>query len=215
MDVLVRPYCSSDRLAVHRIAADTAFFGAPVEIFLGDRQPMLDVFVAYYTDCEPEHIWVAEVAGSVVGYISASLGGFKAFWNQARLVMRALGRLLTGRYHLGRVGWCYLRRAAWALLNEGNLSADRNLYPAHLHINVAEAYRGLGLGNLLLHNCLDQVARLGVPGIHLHTTSLNKAAICLYQKAGFQLLARCQTRLWEPWLPGVEIENLLYGKRLV
>ena len=91
---------------------------------------------------------------------------------------------------------------------------DLRDYPAELHINLAEAARGLGLGRKLMQACLDQMTELGLPGIHLKTTTRNAAAIGLYEKMGFQLLARKRTRLWEPWLPGEEIENLVYGKRL-
>ena len=33
--------------------------------------------------------------------------------------------------------------------------------------------------------CLDQMTELGIPGIHLKTTSMNTAAIKLYEKMGF------------------------------
>jgi hypothetical protein len=36
----------------------------------------------------------------------------------------------------------------------------------------------------------------------------------MYEKMGFQLLGRRRTRLWEPWLPDKEVDNLVYGKRL-
>ena len=59
----VRPYLQGDRGAVHRIAADSAFFGDPIETYLDDRRPFQDVFVGYYTDFEPGYAWVAEVEG--------------------------------------------------------------------------------------------------------------------------------------------------------
>ncbi len=43
--LLVRPYEATDREAVHRIAADTAFFGDPIERYLDDRQHFLDLFL--------------------------------------------------------------------------------------------------------------------------------------------------------------------------
>jgi RimJ/RimL family protein N-acetyltransferase len=92
--------------------------------------------------------------------------------------------------------------------------ADLTQYPAELHINLAEGARGLGLGKQLMNACLDQMTALGLPGIHLSTTSLNVAAVRMYEKMGFRLLGSKRTRLWEPWMPGQEVENLVFGKSL-
>jgi ribosomal protein S18 acetylase RimI-like enzyme len=215
MTALVRPYEARDRSAVLQIAADTGFFGAPVEAFLDDRRMMQDAFVAYYVDCEPEHLWVAEADGQVVGYISGSIGGGQAARGKARCAAAFAFRLLTFRYRAGRRTWRYFSRVAGAVLRREYPHADLRQYPAELHINLAEGARGLGLGKSLMNACLDQMAALGAPGIHLNTTSLNTAAVRMYEKMGFQLLGRKRTRLWEPWLPDREVENLVYGKELV
>lgn len=214
MSPIIRLYRPEDRTAVLQIAADTAFFGAPVEAFMDDRRMMQDLFVSYYLDCEPEYTWIAEVDGVLAGYITASTGSRQESRCRLTLYARALGRLLTLRYRLGPLTFRYGSRAAFAVLRGEYPHADLGLYPAELHINLTERTRGLGLGRRLLQTCLDQMTDLGVPGIHLSTTNLNGAAVHLYEKMGFQLLARHRTRLWEPWMPGVEVENLVYGKRL-
>jgi ribosomal protein S18 acetylase RimI-like enzyme len=211
---IVRLYRPEDRAAVLQIAADTGFFGAPVEAFMQDRRLMQDVFVAYYVDREPEHLWVADVDGAVVGYISGSTGGATATWGRGLTAASAGLRFATLRYNVDRPTLNYFRRTAGAVLGGEYPRVDLRDYPAELHINLAAAARGLGLGRKLLQACLDQMTGLGVPGIHLKTTTLNAAAIKLYEKMGFTLLGRKRTRLWEPWLPGEEIENLVYGKRL-
>ena len=214
MTSLVRPYEPRDRAAVLRIAADTAFFGAPAEAFLDDRRIMQDAFVVYYVDREPEHLWVAEAEGEVVGYISGSTGDRRAAVGKGRTAAVFAFRLLTFRYRVGKLTWRYFRRTGGAVLRKEYPHADLRQYPAELHINLAEGARGLGLGKSLMNACLDQMAALGLPGIHLNTTSLNTAAVRMYEKMGFQLLGRTRTRLWEPWLPDKEVENLVYGKRL-
>jgi RimJ/RimL family protein N-acetyltransferase len=55
---------------------------------------------------------------------------------------------------------------------------------------------------------------LHVPGIHLNTTTENEAALRLYEKTGFRVLARRRNSVWVPWLPEKPVENLLYGKLL-
>ena len=214
MTSLVRPYESRDRAAVLQIAADTAFFGAPAEAFLDDRRIMQDAFVVYYVGREPEHLWVAEADGEVVGYISGSTGGARVSREKARTAAVFAFRFLTFRYRARRPTWRYFWRVAGAVLRREYPHADLRQYPAELHINLAGAARGLGLGKSLMNAFLDQMAALGLPGIHLNTTSLNTAAVRMYEKMGFQLLGRTRTRLWEPWLPDKEVENLVYGKRL-
>ena len=214
MPPIVRLYRPEDRAAVLQIAADTGFFGAPVEAFMQDRRMMQDVFVAYYVDREPEHLWVADVDGAVVGYISGSTGGAAATWGRGLTAATAAMRLVTFRYDVDALTLRYFRRTAGAVLSGEYPHVDLHDYPAELHINLAEAARGLGLGRKLMQACLDQMTELGIPGIHLKTTSMNTAAIKLYEKMGFELLARKRTHLWDEWLPGEEIENLVYGKRL-
>lgn len=214
MSACVRPYQPADRSAVMEIAADTAYFGEPVEAYLEDRRLAQDFFVAYYLECEPEHAWTAEADGVVVGYLTGSTGRARATRDKAQTAMRAALRLVSFRYHVGPLTRRYAVRAAKAAVLGEYPHADLKHYPAELHINLAPAARGLGLGKALLYACLDQMTALGVSGIHLNTTSRNQAALRLYEKAGFELLARHASTVWEPWLPGEAIENLVYGKRL-
>jgi ribosomal protein S18 acetylase RimI-like enzyme len=212
--MLVRLYRPSDREAVHRIAADTAFFGAPVEAFLPDRQLFSDFFMAYYTDTEPEHLWVAEHEGQVGGYFAGSLGGAKLIAGQARAAIRVAGGLASRRYRDSRDALKFAARMAAAARHSEYPNPSLDAYPAHLHINVTQSLRGQGAGRKLMEAGMTGLAADGAPGIHLNTTSYNAAAVAMYEKMGFKLLGSKPTHLWEPWLPGVDIKNLVYGKAL-
>jgi RimJ/RimL family protein N-acetyltransferase len=124
-----------------------------------------------------------------------------------------LGRLLTGRYHLGRRTLRYAARLVVSNLRGETPVCDLNVYPAHLHINLPEAYRGLGLGRELMQAYLERLRGLGTPGVHLHTTSVNIAACRLYESLGFALLDRRPTGAWRG-LVDQPVENRCYGLEL-
>ena len=88
-----------------------------------------------------------------------------------------------------------------------------DLYPAHLHINLSEASRGLGLGKALMAAYLDQLRQNHIRGVHLFTTSLNIAAIGLYKRFGFELLDARPTKMWVDFIEQ-PVENQAYGLRL-
>ncbi|MBL7199490.1 MAG: GNAT family N-acetyltransferase [Anaerolineae bacterium] len=193
----VRRYEPDDRADLHRIAAETAFFGRPVEAFLDDRRLYCDAFYAYYTDLEGEYGWVACVEGQVVGFLVGCANSKRQMrrW-LCRVLPGVAWRALRGRYRLGRKTWAFTARVALSTLRGEFASADLDRYPAHLHINVAAEYRGRGVGRRLMDAYLEQLRRGGVPGVHLHTTSLNEAACRLYEGAGFRVVDACPTGLW-------------------
>jgi ribosomal protein S18 acetylase RimI-like enzyme len=57
---------------------------------------------------------------------------------------------------------------------------------AHItQLCVAPSHRGDGLGRLLLHHCMDHLARSSFAAITLTVTEANHQAVRLYQEAGF------------------------------
>ncbi len=62
---------------------------------------------------------------------------------------------------------------------------------AHIvEVQVAEHYRGQGVGKRLLVYALDQLKELAIEVVYVDTTEDNMAARCLYEGAGFRLLSR-------------------------
>jgi len=212
-DMTVRPYTQADRGSVHRIAADTAFFGDPVETFLDDRRAFCDAFPTYYTDLEPEHAWVACAEGEVVGFLLGCVDTDQQRSWFRKALPGMLGRAVRGAYRIGKRTLHYTAQIAQTALRGEFTHVDLASYPAHLHINLEACSRGLGLGRRLIETYLGQLRQLGVPGVHLETTSQNQAACHLYQKAGFKLLDARPTRLWRQYVP-VPVENRCYGLKL-
>ncbi len=211
---VIQPFQPQQTDTVLRIAADTAFFGAPVETFLEDRRLFCDAFYRYYTTFETPSSWMALAANDVVGFLM----GCRDSRRQARRWVRhilpvVLSNALRGRYRLGRQTWRYVRGLVNMGLWEGIPHVDLTRYPAHLHINVAANWRGQGIGRQLLQAYLAQLHQEHCPGVHLNTTDHNRAACHLYETSGFQLLAAGTTHLWAPWGADL-VEFRCYGLQL-
>jgi ribosomal protein S18 acetylase RimI-like enzyme len=214
-DLDIRPYQPTDRQAVFRIGADTAFFGAPIEAYMEDRNAFLDAFYAYYTDLEPEHTWVACADGEVVGFLAGCVDTRIHNWKLLRVIIpRLTGNLLRGKYHFGKRSVHYFGGLLGGLLRREFTRVDLETYPAHLHINVGSAWRGYKLGQRLMEAYLGQLRALGITGVYLDTTSLNEVACRLYEKMGFRLLDARPDRFWAKWF-GHPVENRCYGLRLL
>jgi GNAT superfamily N-acetyltransferase len=211
----VRRYHEPDRAAVCRIAADTALFGEPVEAFLDDRRLFWEAAFSYYLDYEPDHAWVAvsgaEVAGFLLGCVDTTLHDQVLL---RRIIPAVAWQALRGRYHVGRRTLGYAFAAGFAALRHEYPHVDLSLYPAHLHINLDARFRGHGAGRGLMEAYLDQLHILGVAGVHLRTTNMNRAAVKLYEGTGFTLLDARPTRVWSGVVQE-PVENRCYGQRLV
>jgi ribosomal protein S18 acetylase RimI-like enzyme len=210
-ELSIRPFQPSDREAVFRIGADTAFFGAPIEAYLDDRRTFLDAFYAYYTDVEPQHAWVACADGQVVGFITGCTDSRSFPRKYSRQVLPCLlSNVLLGRYRLGKRSFRYFGGLLYGILRGEATHVDKQIYPAHLHINVDANWRGYKLGQRLMQAYLDQLRSLHIAGVYLDTTSLNEAACRMYEKFGFTLLDARPVRFWSNWFHK-PVQNLCYG----
>ena len=207
----IRSFRPPDRETVMRIAAESAFFGEPVEAFLEDRRLFCDFFYAFYTDLEPEHTWVACADKAVVGFLAGSIDSRSRPRRWLRFILPGLaGRFLCGDYRLGRCTFRYVARLVWGGIRERRPGPDLGVFPAHLHVNLASGWRNFGLGRQLMLAFLDQLRALGLPGVHLWTTDRNAAACHLYEKMGFRVLSAFPTGLWKGLVAG-PVEERCYG----
>ncbi len=208
----IRRFTESDREAVCRIAADTAQLGDPVELILDDRRLFTDIFVRPYLDRCAETCWIAVMDGTPAGYLTGCVDTHACESHFRRALGWAALGALTGRYRLGlrtlRAGIGYAREVI-----ARTPTADLRLYPAHLHINVAEEYRGQGLGRRLMTAFLDQCRTRDVPGVHLSTSDQNVAALSLYHALGFEVLAQFRSP-YKSTVSRKAVETVIMGLRL-
>ncbi|MBI3332680.1 MAG: GNAT family N-acetyltransferase [Candidatus Omnitrophica bacterium] len=211
----IRPYEPGDRGEIRRICCDTADKGEPLERLFPDREVFADWVTRYYTDFEPSSTWVADHRGGVVGYLTGCL-------NPSRYRRITLWRIAPQALIRAMVRGAFLHPQTWGLLGAGlkiwrrggfRPAAPLEGYPAHLHINLMQQFRGRRIGERLIQRFIEQAQREGLKGIHLVTREDNLPARRFFQQVGFLELGR---RLAPP--KGGESRLLsravIYGKRL-
>ena len=144
-------------------ALDAIFFEASgTKSFAGeaDRQVFRERWLGRYLEHDPQWAYLAfDTNGTLAGYLLGSLD------DPAR----------TSRF--GDVG--YFK----------DFAALTAAYPAHLHVNLAPAFRNLGIGARLVDTFARDAARAGAPGMHV-VTGANARNIGFYGRNGFRELGR-------------------------
>jgi ribosomal protein S18 acetylase RimI-like enzyme len=185
----IRSYRSADLEMVREISCDTADIGEPVDRFLLDREAVADVLVRYYTDYEPNLLWVAEYDGRVVGYLTGCLDTRRYRHAMMKITTRAAaGAVSRGALWRARTWRLLAAMVETALLGGASSGPDMDHYPAHFHINLRRGARGMGLGRRLVESFRHQVDPDRVAGIHVVTRGDNAAGRRFFEAMGFHLL---------------------------
>lgn len=212
-NVIIRKYEDKDRPAVRQIAWDTAYMGRPAGVFFGDKEVLEDILTLYFTDYEPESCFVAESGGNVVGYLI----GCK---DSSRLDRISLVNILPGlilkilyrRALFDKLTSRFLWRVIVSLAKRELFMADfSRVYPATLHINLSEGFRGKGAGAGLMSAFMDYLIRGGVKGVRLATYSASAAGF--FRKSGFEFLCG-KKRSYFSHLSPDSVEVMVFGRKL-
>ena len=62
-------------------------------------------------------------------------------------------------------------------------------HPAHLHVDLLPRLQGQGWGRRIIDEVVRELARAGVPGIHLGVDAANSQAPGFYERLGFTTVA--------------------------
>ena len=210
--VTVRPFAPQDREAVRQICCETADCGGPVEHFFQDRDIFADLLLRYYLDDEPQSCWVAEADGRVVGYLTGCLATRRYRRRMAWRIVPAVVWKALRRGTLAHSQTRALLTAGAAVWLRGGFAADAALraYPAHLHVNLLDGFRGQATGGALVRQFCDQVAAARVPGVHAVVRDDNPAACAFFERLGFTRVSRHPTTL----ITGRPHHTVVYGKHI-
>ena len=211
----IRPYQPSDRAGLRQICCDTADAGQPVERFFPDREVFGDLLTDYYTEYEPQSAFVAENNGEVIGYLTGCVDTERFMrvmtWRIVPVVL--LKALFRGTlWHPQTVRLLRANVSLWLKSGYRN-SAALDDYPAHLHVNVREGYRGQRLGQRLVETFCERARAAHVRGVHAGVSAENPRASHFFQEQGFVELQR-ERRFRKPDDPTRLVESIIYGKKL-
>ncbi len=192
LSVAIRPYATGDRSAVREIVCDTADHGEPVDRFFRDRDTFADFLTMYYTDHEPQSLWVAEDDGRVVGYLTGCLDSHRyqrvMLWQiMPCALLRAVRRGALWSRQTWHLLWVGFR--TWLL---GGFERHRVVarYPAHLHVNLRKGFRSRAIGPRLMQRFIEQARAAGVRGIHVSVSDSNLPACRFFERMGFTAVGR-------------------------
>lgn len=212
-DIIIRKYKKEDRSSVRDIAWETAFKGEPASVFFSDREILTDFLTLYFTDYEPESCFVAEYKGNVIGYLIGSQDESTLKKISTFRIMPLLAiKILTRGVLLKRKDMEYLWSCFISFLKGEFRDPDFSIeYPAVLHINVMNGFRGSGIGSRLISAFLECLKIKKIKGVHLCTVS--DRAENFFKTNGFDLLYST-TRSYFRYIIHEDIAVYIYGKKV-
>jgi ribosomal protein S18 acetylase RimI-like enzyme len=182
----IRRVLPGDRDAVYDICLRTADAGDDGTHLYTDPLLPGHVWAGAYLALEPEHAFVVDDVGRVIGYVLGALDS-RAF--EAELE-RAWWPALRARYPLDDPATAPGDRIARDLIHHP-ARADEALvrdYPSHLHIDLLPVAQGRGDGRRLVDRLLGSLRADGSRGVHLGVSLRNVRAIGFYRALGFEEL---------------------------
>lgn len=186
--LVIRKYQNADRKCIRRICWNTAYSGEPAEGFFYGREILSDLLTLYYTEYEPESIFIAELDGQIIGYLT----GCKDVKKKRRIFITKVIPFITIRFIfsgaiLKKKNILFIYSCTLSFLKKEFFTTDfSSEYPAILHINIDAKYRGIGIGRKLIDEYINYLKKEKIKGVHITTVSAN--AVRFFEKMKFSIL---------------------------
>ena len=174
-----------DLPALYRVCLRTGDGGKDATYLQDDPDLLGEVFVGPYVMLEPELAFTLEGVRGPAGYVLGVLD--TADFNR-RVKTEWLPRLRKLHADPGDdsglwQGSDWVRHAVHHPFLDVPPVLDP--YPSHVHIDLLAEARGQGIGRHLMQTIMEELARLGSPGVHLQVHPENAAARAFYRNLGF------------------------------
>ena len=187
MPMTVRQALPSDRADLFRICLLTADSGMDASALYSDPDYPGLVWSVPYLDFAPEHAFVLDADGDVLGYIVGT-SDTEAF--ESRLDAEwwpKLAEEYAGREASAKLDPMVLDRIRAPQHSDSAIARD---YPAHLHINLLPPAQSGGWGRRLIETELASLKAAGAPAVHLGVSLRNDRAMGFYRHVGFSEIGR-------------------------
>lgn len=166
----IRRFRQEDATAVRNIC----FLTASGKRYQKNKDLVCALFCDYYINFEPSNCFVLTAENDLpVGYVLCAQ-------NYEQYIKTFLENYYDKLKSMSKTE-AFLKRHEKAFFK--SVAKD---YPAHLHIDILDAYQGHGYGKGLIRKLLDTLKTNGVKGVHLTVGVANKRAIKFYYKLGFK-----------------------------
>ena len=213
MEARIRKFQSQDRAAVRQIVFDTAFIGESAGLFFQGQEVISDALSLYFTDYESGSCFVAENNHQIVGYLIGAKNKInaEAIFNRQLALPLFLKALKCGIF-IKIKNLVFIFSCLKDLFVNGIKTPDFNsAYPATLHINIKDGFRGQDIGAQLVSAYLNYLKSERVPGVHLATMS--EAGANFFLSQGFQQLYQGKRAYFRHILHR-DVPLYIFGKRL-
>ena len=189
-DIVIRPYRDDDRVRVREICYRTGYLGRPIDWQWFDVESFADMFSGYYTDREPESALVVEIDGVVAGYLLGCVDSARASNAGAVAARHIVRRGIALRPGAAGVIWRTvgdtIGDVARGRFDPRELEFSDPRWPAHLHVDLLEPARGIGVGRRLVTRWLGSLRDRAIPGCFVQTFAENTRALAFFESAGFR-----------------------------
>ena len=207
----IREYKKEDRESVRRICAETGFVGSPITEVFCDKELWSDALTSYYTDWEPESIFVLEdFKGRVVGYILGCMDSRMELIYLRSLALKFVAKLLS-KYFFGGYDKKSKRFARYLLFSQTEIPKSPKTF-AHFHINILEQYRNVKNGSSMMRKFFLHLKDNNIKGVYCQTFDYEGSrSINFFKKFGMQELDRKKNNMWKGFINGdVYLVTLVY-----
>jgi hypothetical protein len=200
--VAVRPYRAEDRDAIRRICCDTGFLGKPIDPIFEDRELFADYLTGYYTDAEPESIFVTELNGEVKGYLMGSRFPRRKARYEARklpwLVLRGGWRYFARPYHAAS-----RRYMRWILTKARHEVPFAPPDMPHIHFNILPEAQSVPNLRELVEAYLAYLCAHGEKQVYGQVVSYGtRRGERLFARYGFRVIDQREVTKYREFHPG-------------
>ncbi len=205
-DFTIRSAHPGDEAGGYYVCLKTGDNGKDGEPFYRDDPDALGrIFVGPYLAFEPELSLTLEDEQGICGYAYGAFDS-RAFYARYEAEWRPqlCARFPEPQGDPGR--WTRAQQVHYCYHHPDYFCPEPYaLFPSHMHIDLLERARGLGLGRRMMRQVMDRLRERGSPGAHLGVSVVNAPALGFYRKLGFHELTRV----------GTDTDGCIYmGKRL-